>query len=396
MNAPHYILVGSLIDGASTAVHRNIYLAIADGRITAIGPLSALSPASGAKITDLSGFVILPALVDCSVALTRSPALSRQDLQATDMNELTIAGTLLATHAGYYRDSGVLAVADHSDSSALLTGYEETTPARRKIAICCTTGPDRRTAPGMNHFLRVRYTADIDGDQAPPSVIAPAELEELCSTRAGKKTVVVANGSDRVREALAGGCDAIEQGYGMGEENLLRMADNGVLWIPSLLRAKNRLDSSGSGGTVCCRFSQRHGAPGTPLPGAEEFWQQVLADHLALVRRAREIGVNVAVGTGAGHPGILHGESVAEEIKLFTKAGYPIAEAIRNGSTNGAEFFGFPQPAPLSVGNPATFLATRGSVSQMLRKLNFLERIYIEGRSSACNTDDAIQARVPL
>ena len=389
MNASHYILAGSLIDGASSVVHRNIYLAITDGTITAIGPLTALPPAAGAKITDLSGFVILPALVDCSVALTRSPALARQHFRATN-GDKPIPGTLLATHAGYYRDAGVLAVADHSDSSALLAGYEQTTPAQRKIVICCATASDSRRASGTSHFLRVRYTADIDNDQDPPSAITPAELAELCSTKAGKKAVVIANGSDRVREALACGCDAIEQGYGMGEENLQRMADNGVLWIPSLLRAKNRLDSSGSGGEVGCRFSQRHGAPGTPLPGAEEFWQQVLADQLALVRRARELGVDVAVGTGAGHPGILHGESVAEEIKLFTKAGYPIAEAIRNGSTTGAEFFGFRQPAPLTVGHPATFLATRGSVSQMLRKLSFLEHIYIDGRSQACNTDDSI------
>lgn len=84
----------------------------------------------------------------------------------------------------------------------------------------------------------------------------------------------MANGSQQVEEALEAGCDAIEQGYGMGEDNLRKMAEKDVLWIPSLLRAKNALDSAGSGGSVCCRFSQRYVAPGKPLPGAEALWKR--------------------------------------------------------------------------------------------------------------------------
>jgi hypothetical protein len=41
--------------------------------------------------------------------------------------------------------------------------------------------------------------------------------------------VVVANGRQQVEEALEAGCDAIEQGYGMGKDNLRKMADKDVL-----------------------------------------------------------------------------------------------------------------------------------------------------------------------
>jgi imidazolonepropionase-like amidohydrolase len=168
----------------------------------------------------------------------------------------------------------------------------------------------------------------------------------------------------------------------MGEDNLRKMAEKNVLWIPSLLRAKNALDTSGSGGDVCCRFSQRYVAPGKPTPGAEAFWRKMLADQLAQLRLARELGVTTAVGTGAGSAGILHGESLVEEMKLFIKAGYSLVETIRCASEHGARFFGMEKLGALTVGRQATFLIVRGTVQQLPRKLSYLEGIYIDGKPS--------------
>jgi imidazolonepropionase-like amidohydrolase len=168
----------------------------------------------------------------------------------------------------------------------------------------------------------------------------------------------------------------------MGEDNLRKMATTGVMWIPSLLRAKNALDGAASGGSVCCRFSQRYVAPGTPLPGAELFWQKTLAAHLALLALARQWGVTTAVGTGAGSAGILHGEAVVEEMKLFIKSGYSLAAAIRCATENGARFFGMEGLGALGVGKKATFLLTRGTVQQLPRKLSYLEGIYVNGAPS--------------
>ena len=169
------------------------------------------------------------------------------------------------------------------------------------------------------------------------------EAAELCRLLAqpgyGKK-VVVANGPQAVAEALTAGCDAIEQGYAMGEENLRTMAERQVLWIPSLLRAKNGLDGSASGGDVCCRFSLRFVAPGKPIPGAEAYWKPLFSGQLAQLRLARSLGVPTAIGTGAGGTGILHGESMVEEMKLFLKAGYSLEETLHCASEVGAGFFG--------------------------------------------------------
>jgi imidazolonepropionase-like amidohydrolase len=204
----------------------------------------------------------------------------------------------------------------------------------------------------------------------------------MLQQRPNKKKVVAASGERPVREALDAGCDAIEQGYTMGDENLRRMAEADVLWVPSVLMAWNGLQGSANGGDVMCRFSMRYVAPGKPDPGAEIFWKRMLAQQLSQLRLAKELGVKTAVGTGAGTIGILHGESVTEEIKLFMRAGWSLAEAIRCASVVGADFFTMDDLGPLAVGRKATFLAARGTVQQLPRKLAYLEGVYVEGKRS--------------
>jgi len=133
---------------------------------------------------------------------------------------------------------------------------------------------------------------------------------------------------------------------------------------------------------VCCRFSQRYVAPGKPVPGAEAFWKKMLSEQLSQLRFARKSGVTTAAGSGAGSIGILHGESMVEEMKLFIKAGYSLVETVRCASENGARFFGMEKLGLIAAGRKATFLIARGTVQQLPRKLSYLEGIYIEGMPS--------------
>ena len=115
----------------------------------------------------------------------------------------------------------------------------------------------------------------------------------------------------------------------------------------------------------------------------EAFWKKMLADQLTQLRLARKLGVTTAVGTGAGSSGLLHGESMVEEMKLFIKAGYSLEETIRCASDNGARFFGMEKLGTLTVGRKATFLVCRGTAHQLPRKLSYLEGIYVDGAPSS-------------
>lgn len=388
MGITRLIKAGHLIDGSGAPSRRQVFLSIKDGIITAIGPMTGLPASAETAIDDLSHCTIVAPLVDCSVALASSPAVGPR-MHKDEQNDSKATTRLIDRHLADCHNHGVLGVADSSKAAALV----QRSVATAGQPVIVRSGRQILDKEGMaadaghHDFLRIGYCGDIDAPDPFNTRIDSAALRTLLSPSWSQswhgKKVVVANGPQTVAEALATGCDAIEQGYAMGEENLRAMAARQVLWIPSLLRAKNGLDGSASGGDVCCRFSLRFVAPGKAIPGAEAFWKSLLAGQLSQLRLARSLGVPTAIGTGAGGTGILHGESMVEEMKLFLKAGYSLAETLHCASEVGARFLGLDGLGALTVGRHATFLVTRGTPQQLPRKLAYLENIYIDGLPSA-------------
>ena len=385
MGRTRYIVAGCFIDGNEADVHRYVFLAVKDTIITAIGSAADLPHNDGAANDDFSHCTIVPALVDCSVSLSRSPSVDKRVQLSNEEAGFAKKAAMLEQHIRYCHAHGVQGVADSDDITDLVKRYQEGM-AQRSIIDIRTSGRlcrSRQDCAAGNlaggDFLKLGYSGNIEDEEAPYPLLNHEDLYRFLQHKGEKKVVVVVNGLQQVAEALEAGCDAIEQGYGMGEDNLRKMAEKDVLLIPSVLRAKNGLDGAGTSGDVCCRFSQRYVAPGKPVPGAEAFWKKMLAEQLTQLRFARKLGVTTAVGTGAGSVGILHGESMVEEMKLFIKAGYSLEETIRCASENGARFFGMEKLGKLTVGRRATFLIVRGSVKQLPRKLSYLEGIYIDG-----------------
>lgn len=67
---------GYLIDGSGADIHRNVLLTVKDGIITAIGPAADLPRNDGTATDDFSHCTLVPALVDCGVALSQSPSVA--------------------------------------------------------------------------------------------------------------------------------------------------------------------------------------------------------------------------------------------------------------------------------------------------------------------------------
>ncbi|MDH3349432.1 MAG: amidohydrolase family protein [Desulfobulbaceae bacterium] len=389
MNGTRFVVAGSFIDGSGGDIRRNVFLEVKNGIIVAIGSAEDLPRNEGAVIDDFSHCIILPALVDCSVSLSRSPSVDMGMRLFMEEGGGARKVTMLEQHISYCHAHGVQGVVENDDITDLLDRYHDGMTQGSMIDIrvpvlsCLSEQDCIAVNSPRGDYLKIGYSCNIEDEQGPSLQLNQEALHRVLQQKGGRKAVVVANGAQKVKEAIEAGCDAIEQGYAMGEDNLRKMVEKGVLWIPSVLRAKNGLDGASTGGDVCCRFSQRYVAPGKPNPGAEAFWKKMLAEQLKQLRLARKLGVTTAVGTGAGSIGILHGESMVEEMKLFIKAGYSLEEALRCGSENGAEFFGMERLGALTVGRKATFLITRGSVKQLPRKLSYLEGIYVDGVPSA-------------
>lgn len=381
MDGTRYIVAGSFIDGSGGAMRRHIYLAVRDTVITGVGPAGELPRDAGIAAEDFSHCTIVPALADCSASLASSPSVGDGFRLQEGMPGPAATFAMVDRHVRYCHAHGVLGVADTDNHAGLVARYRE--ERKQGIIDIRTSGPTCRNPRDCTDgdFLRVGHTGSIEEKNFSPR-FNREDLHRILQSRDGKKAIVTANGRQAVAEALAAGCDAIEQGYEMGAENLREMAARNVLWIPCVLRAGNALANAGAGGDAGCRFSQRYAVPGKPDPGAEAFWKKMLARQIEQLGLARQLGVRTAVGTGAGSAGILHGESLVEEMKMFIKAGYSLVETLRCASDTGARFFGLKKPGILAIGRKATFLLTRGTPQQLPRKLGYLEGIYVDGLPS--------------
>ncbi len=388
MDQKRFITAGGFIDGTGSDIRKKIFLEVQGGSIASIGSVAELTENDEVIIDDFSHCLILPALFDCSVSLLRSPSVDENVRLSAKEADSAKKKVMVERHIAYCHAYGIQGMAVHDNLSELKGCLSEDAEENELIDIrtsddsCCDRLHGIDDGREDADFLWIGYSDSIDAENSSFSRLNHDDLRRILKKKGSKKAVVVANGIKEVAEALAAGCDAVEQGYGMGEENLRKMSERNVLWIPNVVRAKNALDGSGTGGSVSCRFSQRYAAPGKQIPGIEAFWKKIVAGQIEQLRFARKLGVITAVGTGAGSIGILHGESMIEEMKLFMKAGFPLQETFKCASENGARFFGLKKMGALTVGRSATFLIARGAVQQLPRKLSFLENIYVNGAPS--------------
>jgi imidazolonepropionase-like amidohydrolase len=388
-----YILAGWLIDGGGGPPRKSAMLKIDDGIIREVSDFDPHNPHEPASFTDMSFATIVPPFIDCHVHLAFSgstdPGTRKQQAEA----EFEEVRPIIRRHILYLFRHGVLAVRDAGDRGGYTLRYAD-------HPVAAPEEPLIVKASGMawhqqGHYGKMIGSTPAEGEtlveafsrqtargdlvklinSGPNSLhefaretqpqFSVAEIQQIVAMAAitGRKVMVHANGKLPVRLALEAGCHSIEHGYFMGRENLQLMAEKGTVLVPTLYAMK-----------ACSELAD--------TAEARKIAARNLAHQLEQVALAREIGVKVALGTDSGSPGVLHGESVAEELKLFVKAGYSLAGAIHCATAAGAELLGV-DAGLLTAGRPAHFLVARGTPAQLPRKFSYLEAIYLDGKPSS-------------
>jgi imidazolonepropionase-like amidohydrolase len=118
--------------------------------------------------------------------------------------------------------------------------------------------------------------------------------------------------------AIRAGVRSIEHGYLISRESIMRMADGGVYWVPTLLPVFLLGESKG--------FREDHPAC------AMENLRRIYGRHEENLALAHEVGVRIVAGTDAGASGIEPGPSVYAELNLMRRAGLPV-EAVLDAAT---------------------------------------------------------------
>ncbi len=398
MTSKHYIKVGWMIDGSGAPVQKQVLLTVEGGIITEIETFREGDSPDSTQLTDLSRCTILPPLVDCHVHLAMSSSTDPQVRQQQLNASYEECKPRIAEHVHYLFSYGVLAVRDGGDHFGHTLRYKQEIeskgngkdPVILKAAGQAWYQTGRYGSfigefPGRNDTLETAVARAIDSvdhikvinsglnsltefGKETETQFTREEIQELVklANKKGRKVMVHANGRVPVRIALDAGCHSIEHGFFMGKENLKQMADQGTVWVPTAVTMKAMLENWDL-------TSDRQ--------GSKVVIEQNLNHQLEQMARARHYGVELALGTDAGGSGILHGEFVVEELKLFMKAGYSLVEAIQCASSNGAKLLGMDKMGLIAKGNPANFIVARATPAMLPRKLSYLEAIYLNGKS---------------
>src|SRR6185436_5256710 len=190
------------------------------------------------------------------------------------------------------------------ERGGLINGTEE---ARRAV---------RELVKMRADVVKLLVTGGVMTDGSDVGVLqwAPDELGSAITQahQLGLRVAGHCHGAAGVKEAVRAGLDTVEHGTLLDEEAIDLIKQRGAFYVPTLAAPFH-----------ICAGGTASGIPPWAVAKAESVWTH----HQASVRRAREVGVKIAMGTDCGTPFNAAGRN-AMELELLTQNGLTAAEAL--------------------------------------------------------------------
>ncbi len=390
MEDSRFFIAGWLIDGSGGQIKKNIIIQIKKGYIRSIKPCDRFLDKT--RAVDLTGHTILPCLTDSHVHLSMS-GTDDQEIRKRQLNaDFDYIKKNIKHHIQQHILFGVLGIRDGGDSRAHALNYKNrylaplTIPLALKVAGRAWHKPGRYgkiigRVPPENYTL----AQAIEGEKAnidhvkivnsglnslkvfgketmPQFYLKEMKAAVKASVSRGFKVMVHANGKNPVGIAVEAGCHSIEHGFFMGYENLQKMVDKDVTWVPTACTMKaysEKFENFSIEAQIC---------------------KKNLDHQISQISKARELGIKVALGTDSGSLGVNHGRAVIEELELLIKAGFSIQEAVKCATHNGTRLLGITEFGILTKNMPATFIAVKGEPEKLPNSLKKIANIYVLGQ----------------
>jgi imidazolonepropionase-like amidohydrolase len=387
---PQSILAGWLIDGLGAPARCNVRITIVQGRIVG---LEESQPDGNRPVSmDLSNATVLPALMDAHVHLvfsgTRDARIRQQQLAPSDQE----ANAVISAHLEQHARHGVCAVRDGGDRYGHVPEFIKSAGTRGiqgvHVSVTCWAWhaanrygrmighrPDHGldlAAALAKHLHAIDHVKVINSGLnslkrfgQPTAPQFPLDALKVAVSQAhakGLPVMVHANGRVPVGDAIEAGCDSIEHGYFMGSENLTRMADKSIAWVPTAI--------------PMAALARDHSLTSEQRDVA----RRTLDHQLEQIRQGLELGVPIVLGTDAGSIGVDHGGAVAQEMALLVSAGLSMEQAVRSATGRAARLLGIADGGVIMPGRRADLISVAGSPRNLLSGLASVEMICLEGR----------------
>jgi imidazolonepropionase-like amidohydrolase len=181
----------------------------------------------------------------------------------------------------------------------------------------------------------------------------------------GKQTLAHASGDDGIEHVIDGGVDSIEHGFFVRDDQLARMRDREIAWVPTFAPVQKQVD-----------HADRMGWDTEVVANL----RKILDQHAASLVKAHAMGVQVIAGSDAGSYGVAHGLGFLYEMELMQRAGLSPLAVINSATGAGSKRLAFKEKfGQIKPGFLSRFILTRHSPLEDVANLRKDRMIVFDG-----------------
>ena len=369
------VRAGRLFDSKTGQMLTRQVVIVSGERITEVGPEDRVRIPAAVPVIDLSQATVLPGLIDAHTHMfnSRGPAattessmlIAVQNVQA-DLRAGFTAARDMSSHGNGYGDVEIRDAINQGrfdgpryqvSTLGIVWGATPRNPAVPENPLAATVVRSieearaavreqiKRGADWIKLYPAGGYSFTAAGqDQYQvtyPLPVLQALIDE--THRLGKKAGCHVYGGEGQKNAIIAGCDTIEHGFGLNQEQVNMMAAKGLYYDPTLVRyTEPYMDDNDAKNT---------GGKYRIIPIFEK----------AATMAAATRGIKVMMGSGVDGSTYPHGTQALDFEWLVKRAGLTPARAIQSGTTINAEALGWQdQIGSIDKGKYADLIAVSG------------------------------------
>ena len=189
----------------------------------------------------------------------------------------------------------------------------------------------------------------------------------------GRQTLAHASGDVGIDHVIDGGVDSIEHGFFVRDDQLARMRDKEIAWVPTFAPVQCQVD-----------HADRMGWNAEIVGNLKK----ILDAHAKSLVKAHAMGVQVIAGADAGSYGVAHGLGLLYELELMQRAGLSSLAVINSATGAGSKRLAFKEKfGQIKPGFLSRFILTHHSPLEDVANLRKERMVVFDGAVFATGAD---------